>query len=360
MNNQLKYSEREVKRKQIQLLFGQGFSVPEVAVKLNVDYKTAKKWSTSDDYKHKYNTNQKKKLTPNTKRRISNEMKDISDSSLRKCVKRLNMSENYKNRNKSISKTCVQSYVRSTDWGRIARKMKVKPLLSKKNIKDRLAFALMTQLDGYCDQTRHGRTLRENILFTDESPIELNPKPNKQNRRIRTSKEGVPVIGVPKFTEKIMVAGGITANGVTDLYVCPKGETINGKVYEDKILPIYLNAFHNNKLIRNKRVATFQQDSAPGHNVQPVIRKIESTFPNSWTSGIWSGNSPDFNVIEHVWSVLQESVFETPVPRNRQELEDRVRQKWFSLDVNYLQKLVHSFPKRIEECINNEGKHTSY
>ena len=275
------YTERELKRKEIQLLCDQGLPICEVAKKLGVDYKTAKKWSTTNTFKHNYNTNQKKKVTPNTKRRISNEMKDNSGASIRKCVRKLNMSEDYQNRNKTISKTSVQNYVKSTDWGKYARKLRIKPLLSQKNIKDRLTFALNVQMEGYCDDSREGRSLRENILWTDESPIELNSKPNKQNVRIRTTKEGVPAIGVPKHPLKIMVAGGMTAKGVTELYVCPKGETITGKVYEEKILPIYLNAINDPELISNKRKATFQQDSAPGHNIRPVIEKNESTFPNS-------------------------------------------------------------------------------
>ena len=121
-----------------------------------------------------------------------------------------------------------------------------------------------------------------------------------------------------------------------------------------------MNAINNRQLINNKRKATFLQDSAPAHNVRPVIEKIESTFQNSWTSGTWSGNSPDFNVIEPVWNVLQESVFEKSIPRNREELIKRIKDTWFSLKPEYLQKLVHSFPKRIEQALNNEGGHTTY
>ena len=228
------YSERELKRKQIQLLSGQGMEIKEMVKILKVDYKTAKKWSNRDNCKHNYNTIQKKKLSPNTKRRISNEMKGECGASVRKCVKKLNMSDDYKERNKKISKTTVQKYLKTKEWGKVARKLKTKPLLSKKNVRDRMEFALKVQLEGYCDDTRHGRALRENILWTDESSIELNPKPNKQNTRIRTSIEKVPIFGIPKFPLKIIVAGGMTANGVTDLYICPKGETINGKVYEEK------------------------------------------------------------------------------------------------------------------------------
>ena len=102
------------------------------------------------------------------------------------------------------------------------------------------------------------------------------------------------------------------------------------------------------------------QDSAPGHNVPPVISKIEATFQNSWTVGIWPGNSPDFNIIEPVWGLLQDSVLKTPIPKNREELICRVRETWFTLKPEYLKKLVHSFPNRIEQALNNEGGNTDY
>jgi len=355
-----KLSEKEVKRQNIQLLVSQGMGISEVARVLKCDYKTAKKWSTREDCHHNHNTKPMKKLSPNTKRRITYLMKDKIGSSVRKCTKTLNNSEDFKSRNKTISKTCVQSYVKCKTWGKIARKLRAKPLLTPKNIRDRLTFALNVQLDGYCDRTRHGVSLRENILFTDESPIELNPMPSKQNTRIRTSDKNKTIKGVPKHPLKIMVAGGMTANGVTQLYVCPEKETIGGKVYEEKILPIYLRAINDTKLIPNKRKATMQQDSAPGHNVRPVIQKIQSTFRYAWTHGVWSGNSPDFNCIEPLWGVLQDSVFELPFPRTRDQLVARVQQKWHSLDPQLLRKLVHSFPNRIEEAINNEGRHTRY
>jgi len=157
-----------------------------------------------------------------------------------------------------------------------------------------------------------------------------------------------------------MVAGGITANGVTELYVCPEKETIDGKVYETKILPIYLKAIGDKRLIRNRRKTTLCPDSAPGHNIRPVISKIQSTFPNSWTFGIWPGNSPDFNVIEHVWNVLQESVHKCPIPKSREQLVARVRETCNSLEPGYHKSLVHSFQSRIDEAINNNGGHTTY
>jgi hypothetical protein len=102
------------------------------------------------------------------------------------------------------------------------------------------------------------------------------------------------------------------------------------------------------------------QDGAPAHNYTPVIKKLKSRFDHLWTRGVYPGSSTDLNVIEHLWAELQDSVFIEPRPTNRQELIDRVQNKWKSFTKSQLRNLVESFPNRIKETINNEGKHTSY
>ena len=75
-------------------------------------------------YHHHYNTKQKTKLSPVTKRLITKEMKDKVGSSLRRCKNVLNNSKSYKKRNKTISKDTINSYIKSTNWGKIPRKLR--------------------------------------------------------------------------------------------------------------------------------------------------------------------------------------------------------------------------------------------
>ena len=65
----------------------------------------------------------------------------------------------------------------------------------------------------------------------------------------------------------------------------------------------------------------------------------------------------DLNPIEHVWDRIKSSVFNDPRPTNRSELIERVKQTWDSLPEDYLKKLIHSFPSRIKEVIQKEGRH---
>lgn len=75
---------------------------------------------------------------------------------------------------------------------------------------------------------------------------------------------------------------------------------------------------------------------------------------------MWPGKSPDLNVIEHLWAILKDLVFIPPRPHDRESLIKRVENVWYSINKEYLKNLVESFPKRIEEVINNEGGHTRY
>jgi transposase len=200
---------------------------------------------------------------------------------------------------------------------------------------------------------------RAHILFTDESPIELQPKPNRQNRRIRTSDPtSIPEVPVPKFTLKIMVAGGISRYGKTALHIVNQGATVDGDYYRGEILPIFINSLKSRNQFPNPDAAVLMQDGARAHTAKATLKLIADSGVNVWTD--WPGNSPDLNVIEHVWAILQESVFKEPRPRNREQLIQRVLDEWQNLEWEYLRDLVESFGRRITECLENDGKTTKY
>jgi transposase len=268
------------------------------------------------------------------------------------------------------SRSTISRYVRSTDWGKTAYRIQIRPLLSAKNISDRVQFCNMLRELGYCDSSAQGALLLNNVLYTDETIVELYPRPNSQNTRIRTSHPDDRVsMNIPKHGLKIMVAGGMTGTGLTKLHIVDAGATITGNYYRDRILPVYLEAARRhdisdsileNSLFTAREHAVFMQDGAPAHTANLTMRYLAQHFRTIWSRDVWPGNSPDLNPIEHLWPILQESVFVTPKPRNRAELILRVEQAWAGISFSLLQRLVLSVPERIRTCHDNNGGRSGY
>lgn len=302
-------------------------------------------------------------LTQETKERIDEIIKDQWGASIRKTAKLLNRSQDYITRGKTISPSSVCRYVRSTEWGRIAYRARSAPMLTSKNICDRLSFARKVASEGYCAGTEEARLKLSHILFTDESCIELFPAPNSQNTRIRTRNAALRVpIRRPKHGLKVMIAGGLTANGLTELHIVPPSTNINGDYYRRHILPMYFSGVLGNSttattglIFSDAREITFMQDGAPAHTATSTLNLLGGMFRAVWSRGVWPGNSPDLNPIEHLWAVLQNSVFDEPRPRTRNELIDRLHSKWRSISRELTTGLVFSLPRRIAQCIERNG-----
>jgi transposase len=246
----------------------------------------------------------------------------------------------------------------------------IKPILTTKNIAGRVSFSRMVVEGGYTQNTPQARRLLDHILFTDESLVELWPRPNKQNTRIRTSDpENRLPIQIPKYGLKVMIAGGLSAKGLTELHICEAGATITGKYYREQILPVYFQSidFADNpfsigesNIFAASDEVVFMQDGAPAHSARETMDLLTRRFSMIWGKGTWPGNSPDLNPIEHLWAVIQESVFIEPRPKTRQELVSRIRQTWDSTTRAQTEKLVYSFANRILQCHERSGGRTEY
>jgi transposase len=354
-------SSRITNRIQIKTLHSQGYGVKQIGRILKVDPNTVRKWIHSKVPTDKPRPGRPRKCSPRTKAHIRRIMKQKLCASTRKCAKILNQSKSYKARSKKISRSTIQNHLKGTTWGRHAYKQPCKPLMSEKNIKDRKKFCDHVENSGYLGKSRLAQELVDHTLWTDESPIELHSKGNSQNVRFYTDeKSKIPPKLLPKFPLKIMVAGGICSQGKTTLHVVEKGATVTGNYYKEKILPVYFGASEDREMFPAQRKITFMQDGAPAHTTNQNMEILKTKYSRLWSKGVWPGNSPDLNPVEHVWAVLQDSVFEKPIPTNRDSLIKRVLKTWNCLDVNFLRKLTRSFPNRIRACQKAGYGHTKY
>ena len=285
------------------------------------------------------------KMTQNSKKRVQKLMQDKIGVGTRRVAKRLNFSADYQDRMKTISHITISRHVRGTSWG-YPYVQPVKPLLTVKNLRDRVSFCTRMKANGFTDDTPEGRIKRAHILFTDESPVELFPMPNRQNRRVRTNKpENIPPIRRPKAGLKIMVTGGISRYGKTDLVIVDEKQTVTGEYHRNKILPIYASSACNKHQFPLLEKVILMQDGAPAYTARATLDYIRATFPMVWTD--WPGNSPDLNPVEHIWARLQDSVLRPPRPRNWEQLIRRVKQEWEGVNQedtrNLVRVLAHKF-----------------
>jgi len=360
------------KRSTIQSMSRLGLTDGAISRLCSSNIKTVRKWKHRPNMEDLPRNKEPTVLTLAVKNAITELCRDQWGMSTRKIARIISAREGPANETPKISKSAVSTYLRSTDWGRVAYRQQTKPLLSAKNITDRLSFCNHVIAKHYCENTEHAKHLLGLVLFTDESIVELYPKPNPQNMRIRTSNPAMRTpIGVPKNSLKIMVAGGLSANGLTELHVVDSGATVTAKYYQEQILPFY---FATQPIIRQESTPTqaqrtlfdgssdvvFMQDGAPAHTAKTTLAILHGRFANVWSKGLWPGNSPDLNPIEHLWTILQDSVFIQPRPRTRPELIERVQEAWNSISPDLMKKLVYSFPRRILECLDKRGSHTQY
>ena len=153
----------------------------------------------------------------------------------------------------------------------------------------------------------------DNIVFTDECRVILFPKLNKQNNMIRYSKEErknrwKPDIqkkrenSTPKFEQSIMIAGGISKDGLTNLVFC--SGTQNNFSYRQFLSPTKKDMEKIEKENNLNTPLIFQQENAACHTSYDSKSTIEILIGNNTID--WPPNSPDLSPIENVWSILKE------------------------------------------------------
>ena len=71
--------------------------------------------------------------------------------------------------------------------------------------------------------------------------------------------------------------------------------------------------------------------------------------------------SPDLNLIEHLWVHLKKRLREYPTPpKGVHELWERVAEEWDQITPETCQKLIESMPRRVQAVIKAKGGHTKY
>lgn len=221
------------------------------------------------------------------------------------------------------------------------------PLLSSKNVKDRIKFAKQ-HIDWPITKWR-------NILWSDESKINLfGSDCSKKYVRRPPGKEYDP-----KYTLKTIKHGG----GNIKIWGCfsYQGPGPIFLINENMTKEIYLNILKDIMLPFAEEnlplIWLFQQDNDPKH----TAKIVKEWFRGKRISVMeWPAQSPDLNPIENLWGDVKRELGKLPKPKNKRELWENTKKAWAAIPVERCQKLVDSMYRRCRAVISNKGFTTKY
>ena len=73
----------------------------------------------------------------------------------------------------------------------------------------------------------------------------------------------------------------------------------------------------------------------------------------------WPAQSPDMNIIEHVWGRMKEEAWKMK-PKNLDELWEACKTAFFAIPDDFINKLYESLPNRMDAVLQAHGSQTRY
>ena len=69
---------------------------------------------------------------------------------------------------------------------------------------------------------------------------------------------------------------------------------------------------------------------------------------------VWPANSPDLNIIENIWSIVDNKLLKFPI-NTIDELKNALQIAWSDISKDTSRKLFESLPERLRQLINCKG-----
>lgn len=186
------------------------------------------------------------------------------------------------------------------------------------------------------------------VIFSDECKLDLHPNRRIYIRRPIGSRIRPSYLSCTrKFSKSIMVWGAIRGDGHTVLVLCDGN--VDSQEYQ-RILSIGLPQIYKPRTL-------FQQDGATCHRSRStsdfLARKKINLLPD------WPPQSPDLNIIEHLWDYLKYQV-NLRKPQTLDELWTVAQQEWNAIPREKIEKLYESIPRRVKAVLASRGGQTKY
>jgi len=224
-----------------------------------------------------------------------------------------------------------------------------KPLLPVKQRMDRMAFAKRHKNWTIDDWKR--------VYFSDETKINRYAPDGRAycwKKRREPLRDHHVVTMVKHGRGSIMVWGCFSTAGPG--YICLIEGNMNAEDYRGILESDFLDTLEYYGV--EVEHVIFQHDNDPKHTAGSTKKWLED---NQISVLEWPSQSPGLNPIEDLWWIVKHRLKEyQSVPKNNDELWQRVVDIWNGLEANICLELVESMARRIAAVLAAKGGHTKY
>lgn len=225
-----------------------------------------------------------------------------------------------------------------------------KPLVTQVNARRRLKWC-QKHKSWSADQWKR-------VVWSDESSFTLFPTTGRVYSW-RTSKEAYhPDCLLPTVKHG---GGSVMIWAAISWYSAGPIVTLKGRVTAKNYTDILADHVHPMlQILFPEGDVIFQDDNAPIHAarcVQAWFQEHEDEVQHL----PWPAQSPDLNIIEPLWSVLEARVrTRYPPPTSLPELQQLLHDEWSNIPLDTIQCLYESIPNRIQAVLTAKGSPTRY
>lgn len=208
-----------------------------------------------------------------------------------------------------------------------------------------------------------------NLFFTDEAHCDIHGQINKQNVRFWSQENPHFVKDVPLHSPKLTIWAGVSYNGIIGPYfweLDPNFPDEKG-VTSRWVRELYQNwVFPKIRRYRNRHQLIFQQDGAPPHHNNELLRLLDQEFPGRWmgrgTNAYpspypWPPRSCDLTVCDYwLWGYVKSKLYSVDPYPSTEELKKRILEVFKGISNDMIIRAINDYPIRLQKCVENDGK----